>query len=95
MKRDLPERLLGKDPELEGEAGKEDGGVHVAEVVGGVNGGFVYVELLRTDDFDRGEADEQEGAGPKACNGMLLATGLVPEAHHEGDAAEAAGGETD
>ncbi len=77
---DLPEGLLGEDAELEGEPGKEDRGVHVAEVVGGVDGGLVYVELLRTDDFDRGEADEQEGAGPEAGDGVLLAAGFVPEA---------------
>jgi hypothetical protein len=64
-------------------------------VVGGVDGGFVYVELLCADDFDGGEADEQEGAGPKASDGVLQAAGLVPEAYQEGDAAEAAGGEAD
>ena len=42
----LPEGLLGEDAELEGQPGEEDRRVHVAEVVGGVDGGLVYVELL-------------------------------------------------
>ena len=49
----------------------------------------------RADDFDRGEADEQQGAGPEAGDEVLLAAGLVPEAAEEGDAAEEAGGEAD
>ena len=46
MNGDLPERLLGEDAELEGQAGEEDRRVHVAEVVGGVDGGLVDVELF-------------------------------------------------
>ena len=75
---DLPEGLLGEDAELEGQPGEEDGGVHVAEVVGGVDGGFVHVELLCADDFDGGEADEEQGAGPEVGDGVLLAAGFVP-----------------
>ena len=45
--RDLPEDLLGQNAELEGELGEEDGGVHVAEVVGGVDGGLVFVQASR------------------------------------------------
>ncbi len=92
---DLPEGLLGEDAELEGKPGEEDRGVHVAEVVGGVDGGFVDVELFAADDFDGREADEQEGSGPEAGDEVLLAAGFVPEAAEEGDAAEEAGCEAD
>jgi len=70
---DLPKRLLGQDAELEGELGEEYRGVHVAEVVGGVDGGFVLVELLAVDDFDAGETDEEQRAGPKVGDEVLLA----------------------
>jgi hypothetical protein len=56
---DLPERLLSQNAELERQAREEDRGVHVAEVVGGVDGGFVLVELFDADDADRGEADKE------------------------------------
>ena len=62
---DLPEGLLGEDAELEGELGEEDGGVVVAEVVGGVDGGLVLVELLFVDERDGGEADEEQDCGPR------------------------------
>jgi hypothetical protein len=74
----LPEALLREDAELEREASEEDRGVHVTEVVGGVDGGFVDVELVGSNDFDRREANEQEGSGPLAGDGVLLAARLVP-----------------
>ena len=46
MKGVFQRRLLGEDAELEGQLGEEDGRVHVAEVVGGVDGGLVDVELF-------------------------------------------------
>jgi hypothetical protein len=75
---DLPERLLGEDAELKRELGKEDGSVHIAEMVGGVDSGFVLVKLLTTHDFNRGDADEEQGACPQMSDGVLLAAGLVP-----------------
>jgi hypothetical protein len=48
-------------------------------MVGGVDGGFVQVELFYSDDPDRGQADEEQGAGPDMGDGVLLATGFVPE----------------
>ena len=80
---DLPEGLLGEDAELEGEFGEEDGRVVVAEVVGGVDGGFVHVELFCADELDGGEADEEQGAGPEVGDGVLLAAGFVPQAADE------------
>ncbi len=80
--------MLGEDTELEGETGEEDWGVHVAEVIGGVDSGFVLVQLLAADDFDGREADEHEGAGPELGDEVLLATGLIPKTTEEGDAAE-------
>ena len=35
-----PELFFGEDAKLEGEAGEDDGGIHVGGVVGGVDGGF-------------------------------------------------------
>ncbi len=70
--------MFGEDAELEGELGEEDGGVHVAEVVGGVNGYFVLVELLFVDELYGGEADEEEAAGPDVGYGVLLVARLVP-----------------
>jgi hypothetical protein len=90
---DLPEGLFGEDAELEGELGEEDGGVVVAEVVGGVDGDIVEVKLFEADDLDGGETNVEEDFGPGAGDGVLLAAGLVPEAADEGDAAEANGGE--
>jgi hypothetical protein len=60
-------------------------------VVAGVDGGLMLVELLASDDLDRREADEEEGACPQVSDGVLLATGLVPKAGEEGDTAEARG----
>ena len=74
----LPEALLREDAELEREAGEEDWSVHVAEVVGGVNRRFVDVELVGSDDFDRGEANQEQRSGPETGDGVLLAAGLVP-----------------
>src|ERR1700733_13937552 len=70
---DLPEALFGEDAELEGEFGEEDGGVVVAEVVGGVGGGFVFVELLFVDEGDGGEAEEEQATGPEVGDEVLLA----------------------
>ncbi len=75
---DLPKALFGEDAELEGEFGEEDGGVVVAEVVGGVDGGLVLVELLFIDEADGGEADEKQGASPDVGDEVLLAAGFVP-----------------
>ncbi len=75
---DLPKALFSEDAELEGEFGEEDGGVEVAEVVGGVDGGLVLVELLFIDEGDGGEADEEQGAGPDVGDEVLLAAGFVP-----------------
>ena len=36
---DLPEGLFGKDAELEGKMGEEDGRIHVREMVGSEDGG--------------------------------------------------------
>ena len=47
---------LGEDAELEGQLGEEDGRVHVAEVVGGVDGDVVEAELFGADEFDGREA---------------------------------------
>ena len=58
--------------------GEENGGVHVAEVVGGVDGSLVLVEFFAADDFDGGETDKEQGARPEVSDGVLLATGLVP-----------------
>jgi hypothetical protein len=71
-KGDLPEALFGEDAELEGEFGEEDGCVVVAEVVGGVDGGFVLVELLFVDEGDGGEAEEEQAAGPEVSDEVLL-----------------------
>ncbi len=92
---DLPERLLGEDAELEGQLGEEDGRVVVAEMVGGVDGGVAGVQVLAADEFDGREADQQEGVGPGARDGVLLAAGFVPKAAQERDAAEEGGGEAD
>ena len=75
---DLPETLFGEDAELKGEFGEEDGGIEVAEMVGGVDGGFVLVKLLLIKEGDGGEADEEQGAGPDVGDEVLLATGFVP-----------------
>jgi hypothetical protein len=79
---------------LEGQSGEEDRRVHIAEVVGGVDSGFVLVEFLYSDDFDRGQADEKQRASPCTGYGVLLATGFVPEATEQRDAAEGDGGQT-
>jgi hypothetical protein len=87
--------LLCEDAELERELGEEDRGVHVAEVVGGVDGGLVDVELLATDDFDRGKADEEQGSSPETGDEVLLAAGFIPEAAEKGDASKKGSGEAD
>jgi hypothetical protein len=89
----LPEGLFGEDTELEGEFGEEDGGVVVAEVVGGVDGDLVLVELLFIDEPDGGEANEEEASGPDVGDEVLLAAGFVPKTADEGDAAEENGGD--
>src|SRR5580704_5686679 len=71
-KGDLPEALFGEDAELEGEFGEEDGSVVVAEVVGGVDGGFVLEELFFVDEGDGGEAEEEQAAGPEVSDEVLL-----------------------
>src|ERR1700733_4672737 len=78
-KGSLPERLFGENAELEGEIGEQDRGVHVAEVVGGVDGGFVYVEFFAADNLDRRHADQQQRARPEVRDHVLLAAGPVPE----------------
>jgi hypothetical protein len=88
----LPEGLLGEDAELEGKFGEEDGRVVVAEVVGGVDGDVVLMELLFIDELDGGEADEKKASGPDVGDEVLLAAGFVPKAAYEGDAAEEDGG---
>jgi hypothetical protein len=75
---DLPEALLREDAELEREPGEEDRSVHVTEVVGSVDGGFMNMELVGSDDFDGRETNEQEGSSPEAGDGVLLAAGFVP-----------------
>jgi hypothetical protein len=62
-------------------------------VVGGVDGGFVLVELLFVDESDGGETDEEQAASPDVRDEVLLAAGFVPEAAEEGDAAEEGCGE--
>ena len=89
----LPEGLFGEDSELEGELSEEDGGVVVAEVVGGVDGYLMLVELLFIDEPDGGEADEEETSSPDVGDEVLLAAGFVPKAADKGDAAEEDGGE--
>ena len=95
MKGVFQRDLLRENAELERQIGEEDRRVHVAEVVRGVDGGLVHVELLAADDFDRGKADEQQGAGPDARDGVLLAAGFVPQPADQGDAAERGGGQAD
>ena len=89
----LPEALFREDAELKWKLRKEDGRVHVAEVVRGIDGGFVLAKLLGSDDLDAGEADQEEGAGPEVGDGVLLPTGSIPQSAHERDAAEANGGQ--
>ena len=94
MKGIFQSGLFGEDAELEGELGEEDGGVVVAEMVGGVDGDLVEVELFCADELDGREADEEQDRGPDAGDGVLLAAGFVPQAADERDAAEEGGGES-
>ena len=80
MKGDLPEGLLGQDAELEGELGEEDGGVVVAEVVGGVDGDLVEYGGGRAWTRVTGEREIQRRTlAQSAGDGVLLTAGFIPK----------------
>jgi hypothetical protein len=72
--RDLPKALLSEDAELEWQPREEYRSVVVAEVVGGVYGGLVDVELFFADERDRGEREDQQRARPEVGDEVLLTT---------------------
>src|SRR6266566_7241128 len=49
------------------------------------------MEFFAADDFDRGKADEEQGSGPDARDGVLLAAGFVPQPADQRNAAERGG----
>jgi len=91
----LPERLLGEDAELEGELGEEHRRIHIAEVVGDVDGGGMVAEFIGALDGDSGDGDPEDGACPGAGDDVLAAARGVPKTDDERDAAEGGGGQAD
>src|SRR6185312_6309425 len=89
--RNFPEALLGEDAELKGEAREEHGRVHVAEVVGGVDGwerGSRFEvrgsrQVLGVDKFYGREREAEHDAGPGAGDEVLLPAGAVPQTADE------------
>jgi len=85
MKGVFQSDLLGEDTELERQMGEQDGGVHVAEVVGGVDGGFRARGVFSRPMILTGEKLMRSRVRAQRCaDGMLLPAGFVPQFHRAG-----------